>query len=57
MIFKFGRAGPRDLADRVPAQVEVPGYLSGRLLVSTMGCARSCASSPPSASPHTLHGV
>jgi len=37
MVFKPGRVGPEDLADRVPAQVEVPGYLSDRFLVSAMG--------------------
>ena len=37
MIFKLGRVGPEDLADRVPAQVEVPGDLPNRLLVSAMG--------------------
>lgn len=37
MIFKPGRVGPEDLADRVPAQVEVLGYLPDRFLVSTTG--------------------
>ena len=37
MIFKLGRVGPENLADRVPAQVEVLGDLPDRLLVSTMG--------------------
>ena len=37
MIFKLGRVGPENFADRVPAQVEVLGYLPDRLLVSTMG--------------------
>jgi hypothetical protein len=37
MVFKPGRVGPEDLANRVPAQVEVPGYLPDRLPVSTMG--------------------